>query len=363
MNYLANTLYDNSSDLYKSLGFTLLSESDRDDKCSMSSFSDLTNKLACAINDESCITEAVDAVKEVFKREYNNSLYVDTPVIECTDHIMKVAESVCLTKEQCDNKKKLEEALLSGLNEAMFEIQLETDAPFNPNPYNIYDECPMDIAARSVTRSLIQLDEAVTDEEITEAFMNIGRLSVALEQTYYVTESNVVTKKAREVSRKANEKGARTIRKVGGTMSELKKAGKEAIDPMEKFVKDTMKKIKDADENERRNIIIQGGVVPKVTRWLKRSILLIAGSAVGAVCSPIAIVTCITFLGWIASDKYLDKKERAKILRELEDEIQIVNEKIDDSRGDENKQKKYELMRIRNKLSRTQDKIRLGLKY
>ena len=131
-------------------------------------------------------------------------------------------------------------------------------------------------------------------------------------------------------------------------MSELKKAGKEAIDPMEKFVKDTMKKIKDADENERRNIIIQGGVVPKVTRWLKRSILLIAGSAVGAVCSPIAIVTCITFLGWIASDK---------------DEIQIVNEKIDDSRGDENKQKKYELMRIRNKLSRTQDKIRLGLKY
>ena len=39
------------------------------------------------------------------------------------------------------------------------------------------------------------------------------------------------------------------------------------------------------------------------------------------------------------------------------------NEKIDDSRGDDNKQKKYELMRIRNQLQRTSDKIRHNLKY
>ena len=76
-----------------------------------------------------------------------------------------------------------------------------------------------------------------------------------------------------------------------------------------------------------------------------------------------AIVSGIIFIGHIATDKYLDKKERAKLLRELEDEIQICNEKIDDSRGDDNKQKKYELMRIRNQLTRTSEKIRLGLKY
>ena len=39
----------------------------------------------------------------------------------------------------------------------------------------------------------------------------------------------------------------------------------------------------------------------------------------------------------------------------------MVNEKIDDARGDSNKQKKYELMRIRNKLNRTHDNIKFNL--
>ena len=39
----------------------------------------------------------------------------------------------------------------------------------------------------------------------------------------------------------------------------------------------------------------------------------------------------------------------------------MVNEKIEDARGDSNKQKKYELMRIRNKLTRTRDNVKLNL--
>ena len=362
MSQLANTLYDNSSDLYKVLGYTLLSEADNDDNF-INSFSELVGRIADAMDDTSYIPNTTSEIKRIYKREYRNPNYADTPIIDCVDHLLSVLENCNLTEDQIKAKEKLEKDLESCILDAVNDLTMEQRIPFNPNPYNIYNECPFDIASREVVRSLIKLDESVTDEEITESFMSIGRLNIALEQTYYVSESNVVTKKAREISRKVNEKGARAIRNVGGTISELKKAGKEAINPMEKFVKDTMKKIKDADENERRNIIIQGGSVPKVLRWLKRAILLIAGGTVGATCSPIAVITCITFLGWIASDKYLDKRERAKILKELEDELQIVNEKIDDSRGDENKQKKYELMRIRNQLSRTKDKIRLGLKY
>lgn len=362
MSQLANTLYDNSSDLYKSLGYTFLSEADNDDNF-VNSFHDLTKEIAYAIDNTAYIPDVANQIKRIYKREYRNPNYADTPIIECVDHLLSVLESCNLDESQVEAKEELEKELECCMKDAVDDLAMEQEAPFNPNPYNIYNECPFDVASREVTRSLIKLDEAVTDEAIAEAFMNIGRLNIALEQTYYVTESNVVTKKARDLSRKATKKEASAIRKVGGTVSELKKAGKEAITPMEKFVKDSMKKIKEADENERRNIIIQGGTVPKVVRWLKRSILLIAGGTVGAVCSPVAVITCITFLGWVASDKYLDKKERAKILRELEDELQIVNEKIDDSRGDENKQKKYELMRIRNQLSRTKDKIRLGLKY
>ena len=363
MNQLETILYNNTSDFYKSLGYTLLSESDINDDIFINSFSDLVGAIADAMDDTSTIPNTTNCIKRIYKLEYRNKNYADTPIIECVDHIMSVLEKCNLTESQMDAKEELEKELECCIKEAVVDLSMEQEVPFNPNPYNIYNECPFDIASREVTRSLIELDEAVTDEEIMEAFMNIGRLNIALEQQYCVTESNAVTKKARDLSRKATKKEASAIRKVGGTISELKKAGKEAINPMEKFVKDSMAKIKKADENERRNVIIQGGSVPKVLRWLKRSIPLVIGGTIGAACSPVAVITCITFLGWIATDKYLDKKERAKILRELEDELQIVNEKIDDSRGDENKQNKYELMRIRNELSRTKDKIRLGLKY
>ena len=46
---------------------------------------------------------------------------------------------------------------------------------------------------------------------------------------------------------------------------------------------------------------------------------------------------------------------------ELEEELEIVNEKIEDSRGDEDKSKKYELMRVRSKLQKELDRINLGL--
>ena len=131
---------------------------------------------------------------------------------------------------------------------------------------------------------------------------------------------------------------------------------------MEKFIDQQYTKLKEKDAAERREVIIKGGCVPKVMRWIKRGIKILILGAVGQVIPAAAIISGITFIGYIATDKYLDRKERAKIMRELEDEIMICNEKIDDSRGDDNKQKKYELMRIRNNLTRTRDKIRFGLK-
>lgn len=51
------------------------------------------------------------------------------------------------------------------------------------------------------------------------------------------------------------------------------------------------------------------------------------------------------------------------MLRELETELKITREKIEDSKGDENKKAKYELLRIEDKLEQQIDKIRFNLKY
>lgn len=359
---LSKQLYDNTLDLYKSLGYTLLSEADNDTSF-VNTFEELTEKIAQAIENPDEIWNTANMVKRIFKREYRNPNYADTPIIACTDHLLDKLDSCYLTEEQECAKKKLKETLEVELSKAMVDLDASQEGGFSPNPYNIYEMCPFDVMGRETTRSLIKLDSAVTDEEIMEALINIGRLNSAMENQFYVMEGSTIAKKARNLSRKASKAEAHVISTAGNTINQVRKAGKEAVTPMEKFISSSMEKIKKADANERRNIIIQGGVYPKVWRWLKRGIGLLIGGAAGVAFSPAAIATGIAFIGWVASDKLLDKRERAKILRELEDEIQIVNEKIDDSRGDENKQKKYELMRIRNDLKRTQDKIRLGLKY
>lgn len=360
----SSIIYDNTSDLYKSLGYKLLDESDDMKDRFVHSFDGLCELLTKAVNDPSCARTAASDVKRIFKRECKNPKYQDLPIIECADHIMGTIESSCTSEETKENHKYLAECLETAVQDGINEMMIFEDAGFNPNPYHsIYNECPIDVASRNVTRSLIALEEAVTDQEISEALVGIGRMNVAVEQQFCIMEGGTIAKKARELSRAANKKEASFINKVGGTISQVKKAGKEAVTPMEKFINNAMTKIKEADKNERRNIIIKGGAFPKVWRWLKRGIPLIIAGTAGTVFTPAAIAAGIAFIGWVASDKYLDARERAKLLKELEDEIQIVNEKIDDSRGDENKQKKYELMRIRNDLKRTQDKIRLGLKY
>ena len=159
----------------------------------------------------------------------------------------------------------------------------------------------------------------------------------------------------------ARQKARSITRKISKTAKSVKTNVKKATDPMTKFIDNTMAKAKKADSEERRNIILKGGVVPKVTRWLKRAIPISVGLIAGQAIPVAAVISAIAFLGWLASDKALDHREKAKILKELDDEIEMVNEKIEDARGDSNKQKKYELMRIRNKLTRTRDNVKLNL--
>jgi hypothetical protein len=312
----------------------------------------------------SCCERLVKKIVETFKFEATHENYQDLPIIEFVDNLFESLDNCSLTQEQIISKEQLKTSIIEGVSPVMSEFISEEMSPmFSPNPYSIWNECPFTVDARKVARGLNVLGNAVTDNEICESLIKIATLESMIDSRYEMTMENVITKKARDLSRKTNEVSAKVINKAGGTASELKSAGKHAVTPMEKFITDSMKKVKESDKNERRNVIIKGGFVPKVWRWVKRGITVIAGGTIGAAFPPVAVATGITFIGWIASDAFLDARERNKILRELEDEIEVVNEKIDDSRGDENKQKKYELIRIRSELNRTRDKIRLGLKY
>ena len=55
------------------------------------------------------------------------------------------------------------------------------------------------------------------------------------------------------------------------------------------------------------------------------------------------------------------EKQRAEILSQIDEEIKLLDEKIEDARSDGNRQAKYSLMRTRSELIRARDKIKYNL--
>jgi len=60
--------------------------------------------------------------------------------------------------------------------------------------------------------------------------------------------------------------------------------------------------------------------------------------------------------------KNADNKERRAIISELKLEIKLLDEKIEDARGDGNRQAKYSMIRTRAELQKAVDQIQYGLK-
>jgi hypothetical protein len=292
-----------------------------------------------------------------------------------TGYCLKFIRESCYdVPEVLSNCNRLDRLLGEIITECETENVSEDASSFNPDPFSIGSLTPFPVADRAVSDALCDIENAETDDEMLEALINFGRISKVINESYYVMEgedgSEVIVqedlgKVARKAETKANKKFAKKAEK--DKSKGVKAAVKHATDPMVKFVENKYNKLKEADAEERKRIVMQGGAatgtIYKIWRWVKRSIPLIIGGVVGQYVPVVAIITGISLIGMIASDKSLDKRERAKIMRELEDEIKIVNEKIEDARGDDNKQKRYELMRIRNNLERQRDRIRYNLKY
>lgn len=316
------------------------------------------------------ILEFLDSYKNTVNYELRNNNYNDLPILMETGLCLNYVKDRCSDlPEVLETCNKLDVILGDIITECKTSISEEVSPQFNPDPLGIGSLTPFPVGDRAVSNALCDIDKAETDEEITEAMINLGRIANVIRENYYVMESDNdytiveedVAKTARKVETKANEKFAKKATK--DKSNSVKSAVKHAIDPMEKWVSNQYKKLKEKDENERRKIIMSGGdPTPKILRWVKRGIVVLIGGGIGTVIPVSALITGITLIGWIHTDKSLDRKTRQKVMAELDDEIQICNEKIDDAKGADDKKKKYELMRIRNTLERQRDKIKFNLK-
>lgn len=219
-------------------------------------------------------------------------------------------------------------------------------------------------AHRDITKNKIKAKASSIKDKVTPSKLKEGYDYDYYREAVLITEAgNKISKGARSVSRKIQGGTVKATHKASSTAKDVKISVKKAVDPMSNFVQDSVRKFKEADESQRRELILKGkseATVTKIWRWVKR--LLAAGAisfipSVGPMLAGIGLIT--SFL----TDKHFDNKVRITMLKEMEAELKIVNEKIDDSRGDENKQAKYELMRIKNQLEHDIDRIKLRLKY
>ena len=192
-----------------------------------------------------------------------------------------------------------------------------------------------------------ELDDIFDDFEEEEEFVEEGTKADDKRKKVNVAANKIKSKahKLKDNVKKAGQGTKAAIHQVG-------KAGKALDDA----ATNTVNKAKGTYRNDIREEIIEDKTRIKLFRIIRKGIGLGAATMVNPA------VGAITALATYALSKKVKEKERRRILNELNEELEIVNEKIDDARGDSNKEKKYQLMRIRNQLNRDIKRIQYRVK-
>lgn len=113
---------------------------------------------------------------------------------------------------------------------------------------------------------------------------------------------------------------------------------------LDRWFEDSLKGFRQIMIGKEREKIITNGL-PPLSKMVKAAIIAGAAYAINPAIAAIGIITTM------ASKKWVTRNEKAKILRELKQELEIVEEKIKHADASGDKEKKYQLMRLKNKLT------------
>lgn len=177
----------------------------------------------------------------------------------------------------------------------------------------------------------------------------------------YVYESKIADKavKGTVIAKKGVGKGVKAVRTVGRDVARVSKGVKEIPEPFNNLVKNTLNKIKQMDTASRRQAILGGGFKQRLMRVIRMGIKLAVGKGIWSCLGP--VYGSLGILVAFHLDGKATYKERKKMIEELEMELVIVEEKLEDARGDNDKKSKYELMRLKNNLNKEINRLKLSL--
>ena len=164
-----------------------------------------------------------------------------------------------------------------------------------------------------------------------------------------------IQNKALDHEAKASKKRAENKEKRGKLANAAKaitKGPRQGVEDIKKFVK----KIDEMDDARRKEYLMKPGFMKVIFHKLKTALLYYGAASASIAYLPVAMVAR-------RFSKLKSKRMRNELVRELETEIKICDQKIDDAKAKEDKQETYRLMRIRDKLENDRLRVRTNSKY
>lgn len=297
-----------------------------------------------------------------FIKECNDSIlykykYTETFIIE-TGKMYETLEDLLLeqndqviqyTLNELDNSNKLIEHLIHN------NLDEESDVFIYNKAIEKFDKMVESIFFEDTD---IKLDDVVKLYELTETLCEY--------ESTIEASSRIITKGTEKVTKAVGNASAKGsgLSASDSKVGQIKRGAKIVDDRASDALNRKIDQILNFTQDQKREKIITGKNTIRLSKVLKQIIgIIVAGGLIKS--SPLigAGITIIGLLGARALSKATEQREKRRIMLDLETELKITREKIEDAKGDNAKEQKYQLMRIEAQLEKEIFRIKHGLKY
>ena len=170
----------------------------------------------------------------------------------------------------------------------------------------------------------------------------------------------------RNMTRNAQKKLRKINNKVNGKRNSVTKNLRRLDDKASDVVNRKLDSIINTGRDLAREKIVEGRPAVKISRFIRNGIMaLAAGTGAVSLLGPAAAAVIVAIGLYCKRNltKKTEEREKKRILLDLETNLKITREKIEDAKAENDRKKKYQLMRIEATLEKEITRIKYGLRY
>ena len=170
----------------------------------------------------------------------------------------------------------------------------------------------------------------------------------------------------RNMTRNAQKKLRKINNKVNGKRNTVTKNLRRLDDKASDVVNRKLDSIINTGRDLAREKIVEGRPAVKISRFIRNGIMaLAAGTGAVSLLGPAAAAVIVAIGLYCKRNltKKTEEREKKRILLDLETNLKITREKIEDAKAENDRKKKYQLMRIEATLDKEITRIKYGLRY